>query len=265
MGTLSFSNLGTYGWYGNQLYQIASTIGIAVSNDMDYMFPTWKYSKYFKKELPQLPKEELDKIKGTYIDREGPHHFEKVLIPDPTANWDIGGYLQSEKYFEHCRDLVFSYLELKDEYEEYIQNKFNHILNLKNCAIHVRRDDYLNFPSYHPVMNMNYYSRAMTYFDSDTKFIVFSNDMNWCKNNFIGDQFIFIEDGDKTRGGDVIVEHSLMSKCQNIITANSSFSLWASILNKNENKKIICPSNWFGPAISGYRLDDMYPKNAIII
>lgn len=265
MGTLSFSNLGSYGWYGNQLYQIASTIGVATKNNMEYVFPTWKYSKFFKKELPQMVKEELDKVKGSYIDREGPHHFEEVIIPDTKLNWDLGGYLQSEKYFEHCKDLVFSYLELKDEYQNHINSNFADILSRKNCAIHVRRDDYLNFPAYHPVMDMNYYNKAMSHFDSDTTYLVFSNDMDWCKNNFIGDKFIFIEGGDKTRGGDVVIEHSLMSKCQNIITANSSFSLWGAILNKNENKKIICPSNWFGPALRGHRLNDMYPKNSIII
>ena len=37
MSTLSFSNIGTYGWYGNQLYQIASTIGVATKNDI-YFF-----------------------------------------------------------------------------------------------------------------------------------------------------------------------------------------------------------------------------------
>jgi len=265
MAILSFSNLGTYGWYGNQLYQIAATIGVAVKNNMDYVFPTWKYSEYFKKELPQMSKEELDKIKGSYINREGPHHFEEVVIPDPKINWDLGGYLQSEKYFEHCKDLVFSYLELKDDYVNVIKDKYGDILNQKNCAIHVRRGDYLKFPAYHPVMSMDYYNKAISHFDEDTMFIVFSNDMQWCKNNFIGDRFIFIENGDKSLGGDVIVEHNLMSMCQNFITANSSFSLWASILSKNPNKKIICPSTWFGPAIAHYKLDDMYPKNSIII
>lgn len=265
MSTLSFSNIGTYGWYGNQLYQIASTMGVATKNDMDYMFPTWKYSHYFKKELPQLPKPELDLIKGGYIDREGPHHFEEVIIPDKTKNWDIGGYLQSEKYFEHCKDLVFSYLELKDEYTDFIKTTFDPILSRKNCAIHVRRGDYANFPSYHPMLGMDYYNKAMSHFDDDTLFVVFSNDMDWCKANFIGDKFVFIDGGDKTLGGDVIIEHNLMSMCQNIITANSSFSLWASILNKNPDKKVICPSIWFGPAIMGHKLDDMYPKNSIII
>lgn len=265
MSILSFSHLGTYGWYGNQLYQIAATIGVATKNNMDYLFPTWKYSKYFKKELPQISKEELDKIKGEFINREGPHHFEDVVIPDNTKNWDLGGYLQSEKYWEHCRDLVLSYLELKDEYNELIEKRYNDLLSLNTCALHVRRGDYLNFPLHHPVCTNNYYRNAISQFSNDTIFIIFSDDIDFCKKNFIGDRFFFFEDGDRSRGGDIVIEHNIMSRCKNIITANSSFSLWASILNKNENKRIICPKNWFGPALSGHQLQDMYPKNAIIL
>lgn len=265
MGTLCFSNLGTYGWYGNQLFQIAATIGVATKNNMDYLFPTWKYSEYFKKTLPQISKEELDKIKGDFIDREGPHHFEEVNIPDTNKNWDLGGYFQTEKYWDHCRDLVFSYLELKDEYNEFIENKYGDLLSLNTCALHVRRGDYLNFPLHHPVCKNSYYSRAISMFSNDTIFIIFSDDIEFCKRNFIGERFIFFTEGDKSRGGDIVIEHNVMSKCKNIITANSSFSLWAAILNKNDNKKIISPKNWFGPAMSNHILDDMYIKNSVII
>jgi len=265
MSVLSFSHLGTYGWYGNQLYQIAATIGVAGKNNMDYVFPTWKYSKYFKKELPQISKEKLDKIKGEFINREGPHHFEEVIIPDNNKNWDLGGYLQSEKYWDHCIDLVLSHLELKDEYNELIDNKYGDLLSLNTCALHVRRGDYLMFPDYHPVCRNDYYKDAISQFDNETIFIVFSDDIEFCKKNFIGDRFKFFDDGDKTRGGEIVIEHNVMARCKNIITANSSFSLWASILNKNTNKKIVCPKNWFGPALAGHQLQDMYPKNAIIL
>jgi hypothetical protein len=265
MSILSFSTLGKYGWYGNQLFQIAATIGVATKNDMDYLFPKWKYDKFFKKSLPQIDIENLNKIKGEFINREGPHHFEDVIIPDNSKNWDLGGYLQSEKYWDHCRDLVLSYLELKDEYEEIIDKKYGKLLSEKTCALHVRRGDYLNYPLHHPVCSNDYYRNAINQFDNDTIFIIFSDDIDYCRKNFIGARFIIFDDGDKTRGGDIVVEHNVMSKCKNIITANSSFSLWAAILNKNPNKKIICPSKWFGSELSKHKLTDMYPKNSIII
>jgi hypothetical protein len=42
---------------------------------------------------------------------------------------------------------------------------------------------------------------------------------------------------------------ALMSSCENNIIANSSYSWWAAYLNRNVNKKIIAPANWFGPRL----------------
>jgi len=39
----------------------------------------------------------------------------------------------------------------------------------------------------------------------------------------------------------------MISLCKINIMSNSSFSWWGSYLNKNINKKIYCPSIWFGP------------------
>ena len=56
----------------------------------------------------------------------------------------------------------------------------------------------------------------------------------------------------------------LMSLCKNNILSNSSFSWWASFLNKNLEKIVISPSIWFGD--SGPKFyDDIFEKNWIKI
>jgi len=39
----------------------------------------------------------------------------------------------------------------------------------------------------------------------------------------------------------------MMSLCENNVISNSTFSWWSAFLNKNKNKKVLCPSMWFGP------------------
>jgi hypothetical protein len=57
----------------------------------------------------------------------------------------------------------------------------------------------------------------------------------------------------------------LMSKCENNIIANSSFSWWGAWLNKNKNKKIIAPKKWFGESLSHHNTDDIIPKEWVVI
>ena len=42
-----------------------------------------------------------------------------------------------------------------------------------------------------------------------------------------------------------------LSLCDSIINSNSSFSFWASLLNKNINKKIIAPNYFLHPSHAG--------------
>ncbi|NIQ14721.1 MAG: alpha-1,2-fucosyltransferase, partial [Candidatus Dadabacteria bacterium] len=68
----------------------------------------------------------------------------------------------------------------------------------------------------------------------------FSDDINWCKKHFIGNQFDFFE------GSKDIQDFSAMIACSGNIIANSSFSWWSAWLNKKPGNKVIAPAIWFG-------------------
>ena len=90
-------------------------------------------------------------------------------------------------------------------------------------------------------------------------FVVFSDDIKWCKENFIGNNFYFVENEKD------YIEMYLMSSCNNNIISNSSFSWWSAWINENENKKIIGPKNWFGPSLSNISDRDIIPLEWIKI
>ena len=71
------------------------------------------------------------------------------------------------------------------------------------------------------------------------RYLVFSDDLEWCKQNFIGDKFIFIENEKD------YVELFLQSKCTHNIISSSSFSWWGAYLNKNKDKTVVGPKQWF--------------------
>ena len=181
-------------------------------------------------------------------------------IPRSDDNLLINGYFQSEKYFMSHRNEILNLFEINDEIKDKLINKYGEILTKKTCSIHVRRGDYVRLNQYHTVQPIDYYEKSIKLIGEDYEYLIFSDDIEWCKTNF---DFIqtkhFIED-------DTDYENLyLMSMCDHNIIANSSFSWWGSWMNKNENKKVISPKNWFGDKNKHLNTKDIYIKNSIIL
>jgi len=136
-------------------------------------------------------------------------------------------------------------------------DKYNFLKNKKTTSIHVRRGDYVNHPNHHPTQSLEYYLEAIKILKDETElFLVFSDDINWCKENIKLDNVVYIENEKD------YIELYLMSVCTNNIISNSSFSWWGAWLNKNEDKKVIGPLKWFGDAIK-HNTGDVLPENWI--
>jgi len=118
----------------------------------------------------------------------------------------------------------------------------------------VRRGDYLNNKDHHPVLPISYYQKAIGAF-SDAQFVVFSDDISWCKSHFdFSDTLLFIEDNDE------VTDLYLMSLMKHHIIANSSFSWWGAWLCQNPDKVVIAPQLWFGPAAVDHDTKDLIPE-----
>lgn len=168
------------------------------------------------------------------------------------------GYYQSENYFIHNRDKILEYYSIDDVSRKYIDDKYGDLLNNKTCSLHIRRGDYLNVSHIHPPCNLNYYNEAVKHIDSDV-YLVFSDDIEWCKENLKFSNLIHFVDGNPD-----YIDMWLMSLCDNNIIANSSFSWWGAWLNQNPNKKVIAPKKWFGPS-ARHNTKDLIPETWKII
>lgn len=258
---ITVENLGNNGRLGNQLFQVASTIGIGIKNNVSPIFNSW-YCTYTNKDMSVYFKNKLNyrsdiNPQGRYLEKTFNYHEVNYL-----RNMSIMGYFQSDKYFSHCEDIIRYYLEPSDFLFKKICGIYKKLglEDKKTCSLHIRRGDYVDHPL-HGVCNIDYYKRAVLKIKeikNIDSFLIFSDDIKWCRDNFKSNEFIFSE------GLMDIEDIFLMSLCDNHIISNSSFSWWGSWLCKKENKIIITPTRWFNPG-SNINDRDVFPSNCIKI
>lgn len=259
------------GGLGNMMFEIAAIKSISIDLSVDFSFPNlqenlklinddkfyndkinhaFEYNQIFGKYKYESPNCNLPLV--SY-----PFHYQKINIPN--IDLMIDGFFQSEKYFKHNRIQILNDFKIPDSVSKLITDKYKDILYRRLTSVHVRRGDYIKFPNHHPTQSLNYYLSAMSMLLNDTDiFVVFSDDIDWCKSNIIGDNIIYIENEKD------YIEMYLMSFCENNIISNSSFSWWGAWLNENKNKKVIGPKLWFGNSIQ-FISDDIIPEDWIKI
>jgi hypothetical protein len=256
LGLITSLSIGTggLGRFGNQLFTIASCIGIAVKSGQPYGFPKWlnrdnanfggevtDFSEHFVQSLPELVDAPFQSYGYFWGYRD---------INLPTGNWSIDAHMQDPRFFEHCMPLIRETFRMKDEPE---QNDY--------VAIHYRAGDYIDDPNaYHPRCSKEYYINAIDTFPLATKFALFSDDKEaWFK--MMGEYYREIVAEINT--GNYLEDFKYMKKCKSLITANSSFSFMAALLGEHPEKKIVMPKRWFGTQ-ADIEFDG-YPKEAIVI
>jgi hypothetical protein len=169
----------------------------------------------------------------------------------------------SWKYFENIQNLItekFIFPEIQDEKNKKILVK---ILSTNSVSIHVRRGDAVG-SELGSLVNIDFYLKAIDYIESKIEnpiFYIFSDDIEWCKENFNIKNKFFIN---WNHNHESYKDMQLMSSCKHNIIPNSSFSWWSAYLNKNKQKIVISPLKW-GDLKYGAELKDMNLKNWYLI
>jgi len=243
------------GGLGNQLFQLAAGISHATDTSQEFIISKPLINSWHASQ-GESPNTYLSTIftKLTINDavpsnRYTEPRFQYDSIPHNLTDCVLSGYFQSHKYFEHNRGVIL------DSF------CFDHVshddLALDQlCSLHVRRGDYTKLKHYHLNLDIDYYDQAMKMVDCD-RFLIFSDDIDWCKSVFTGDRFVFSSEAN----ADSIIY--MRSKCSSNIIANSSLSWWGAWLSNDMHKKVIVPGKWFvDPDMNA---DDLIPADWIEI
>ena len=143
-------------------------------------------------------------------------------------------YLQDFNHFHQYKEELKQILGEGIEKSDYI-------------SLHVRRGDYINNPHYVDLTQTDYYDKAIAEFPNE-KFLVFCADRQEGSND-TKDKLWCYEwarkkgiDFELWNGKNEVDDMNAMAGCKGHITANSSFSFWASYIGGG---KTVAPLKWF--------------------
>jgi hypothetical protein len=258
------------------MFQYAGLRGIASHRGFDWMIPLAdsygdsNYGLFDCFEMSSVQEKNLGFMNAQSI-ATGQFHFSQEFFDTCPDNVNLHDYFQTEKYFENIKDEIKKDFIFKENILEPCKEIIEDIDN--PIFIHIRRGDYLNSQNAHPVCPIEYYEKALSHFDSDTPALVFSDDIEWCKNQeiFSNDRFMMSEyqeyysqtcdtnDG-RQRALVPYFDLCLMSLCSGGIMANSSMSWWGSWLQQDTSRSIVAPNPWFGVQYKDYNMNDLLPE-----
>ena len=160
----------------------------------------------------------------------------------------LQGWFQNLEEFANVEDEVRKQFTFAKPFEGKIKHLHDNIKN-HSVSIHVRRGDFINNPTayaHNEHMGPEYYRKAMDVMEDiydDITYFVFSEDIEWCRENIKNDKHpvVLVDDdysGDRDSG-----HLYLMQACENHIIANSTYSWWAAFLGNS--KVTVGPKKWF--------------------
>jgi len=239
------------GRLGNKLFVIAALIGYARRHGQVFAIGDWKYRADFPR-IPVLTAPIPETHHFTEIDA---FTYQEILPVGDHEILSVDGYFQSWKYFERYEEDVRYFLTPSPSIQVKVQSIFTQYRRgaTKICSLHVRRGDYLreNVRRVHGIRPMEYYRQAMALVKAD-RYLVFSDDIPWCKMAFGNDPNVIFSEGHSE-----VIDLFLMSLCDANIITNSSFS-WMGAWLGGPDRTVIAPMCWM--AERAVNLNDLLPS-----
>ena len=244
-----------HGGLGNQMFQVSAGYELAKKHKM---IPILLYKKEYQVSLAHNKSEHefmktifsyfnytylenIDCDKLTVYNEPRSFNYEPNVVTQQT-DYLINGYFQNKNYILDDKDIIFIFKNAEMCCELLVQYP---LLN-NSYFIHVRVGDYVKSPDLYHFDKESYYKQSIDYIlsmDDNPHFYILSDDDSFCREfelfKHINKTII---DVDELNTLNALYFMSLCNKGG--ICANSTFSGWASKLNANVAKIIICPKQW---------------------
>jgi hypothetical protein len=165
----------------------------------------------------------------------------RLYALDEDMNYEIEGLLASYRYWYPVREEVCKLFRFKAGIAQQAAAQLAAVdaRGREIVAVHVRRGDYLTSED-HANLSTSYYNEAFAQFRGEGyAFLVFSDDMAWCRQAFGRRANVYY-----AHEASHYADMCAMSLCAHHIVANSSFSFWGALLNRNPRKKVVCPGQY---------------------
>lgn len=253
------------GRFGNILFKVATAeyyakkhnmkvkYYFAWTTDRDYnQFELYNINTILKENLNLLSKKEAftNCLPIFETSKEESSITYTELDYEPGKDIHITGNRQSEKYFN--KDFAYSLFNFTDIDKE-VDFLYGDLSN--TGAIHIRRTDYIsNNSKYISLTEEDVYKIREKFPDDD--FIIFSDDIEWCKNKFSSMKFRF-PPTNYSNFNDSLIEFSAMRKCMAIIMSNSTFAWWTAYLSRRPGHITVYKNPWF----SNESINDIIPND----
>jgi len=257
-----------FGGLGNQLFQYSFGIYLSRKYKTDVFFDVENYTvntyrnlsldkmniflplaeKRICKKFVKFESLTLNKFYNLFIGNNyfSDENFHQFRISDVHKVCYFNGYWQKYYFYKEISE-NFSFT-LKTQWIKLIYNEIKQIQSDEfSVSVHIRRGDFLTKENskIYKVCEPSYFLNAETHMMRAHKserinLYVFSDDINWVKENIkFKSKCIYFNSENELR------DFYLMSLCKKNIISNSTFSLWAAILNKSKDKTVIAPRDWF--------------------
>lgn len=238
---------------GNYLFMYTGIQSAIVGTGNKFVLPSsyflWKYLQNPPELTDDKSFDEVFHTEILYTDqrKEQMHQvFKLAQEANKVLNVNIGGNLQSEKWFIDNIDYIKSLLTIKPECIEAVKQKYAHIFTKPTIGIGIRRGDFINHGVFYQIPETWYEKVLNKHFpdwEQSYNVVIFSDHIEWCKVYYQARPFFFAdannththEDSFKHYHNDPMDQFILGALMDNFIGGSSTFSWWQMWFVKNFN------------------------------